>query len=333
MENIKIALITGDREYGKALGLALVDVYRNFTVTLFQSVPIHNELDDMDLILSDDYGELEIQGKYIYLAEKNSQIDRNYEDKRFCLYKYSNVRQLAGELLFIYSNLTGRRAAPIRNVNAKIIVFGAVDGGAGCTSAAMNFAREMKRFHEKKVIYISLEEIESTLSYMEDFPEGKSINDYLYYLFNGRDSEKFPFLESYLLVDPFGVEAFGPSPGRNVMKSLSPEEMQFFIGAVLDTGGYDIMVIDAGTSLEKGVLTCYEMANHIFVISRDEVNSFKEERFLEYIIFAKGDKVAERIRKIVMPTDPEGFYIQNDICFVKPEGKLGRRIKEMINGI
>lgn len=333
MENIKVALVTADREYGKALGLALVDIYRNFTVTLFQSVPLHNELDDMDLVLADNYGDLEVRGKYIYLTEKNSQIDKNYDDKHFCLYKYSNVRQLAGELLFIYSNLTGRRAAPIRNVNAKIVVFGAAKGGVGCTSAAVTFAREMKRLHEKKVIYVSLEEIESTLSYMEGFPEGKSVSDYLYYLFNGKDAEKFPFLESYLLVDPFGVEAFVPSPGRNVMKSLSPEEMQFFIGAVLDTGGYDIMVIDAGTGLEKGILTCYEMANYIYMISGDESNSCKEERFLEYLMFTKGDKVVERIEKKVVSWDPESFYTQNEICFIKPEGKLGRQIKEMIDNM
>lgn len=30
MENIKIAVITPDRDYGRALGLALVDVYKNF---------------------------------------------------------------------------------------------------------------------------------------------------------------------------------------------------------------------------------------------------------------------------------------------------------------
>ena len=30
MENIRIAVISENRDYGKALGLALVDVYRNF---------------------------------------------------------------------------------------------------------------------------------------------------------------------------------------------------------------------------------------------------------------------------------------------------------------
>ena len=147
MENIKIALITKDRDYGKALGLALVDVYRNFTVTLFQSVPLHNELDKMDLVLIDNDVNIKINGKNIWLAEKQSQIYKDYEEKIFRLYKYSNVRNLAGELLFIYASLTGRKAIPVRNTNAKIVVFSCVEGGAGCTSAAISFAQVMSRYH------------------------------------------------------------------------------------------------------------------------------------------------------------------------------------------
>ncbi len=332
MENIRIALITKDKEYGRALGLALVDVYRNFTVTLFNSVPVHNELDTMDIVLSDISEDYEICGKNIFLTEKNSQVDRNYEEGYFCVYKYSNVRQLAGELLFIYSAVTGRKAAPIRNVNAKIIVFGAVEGGCGCTSAAMGFARELRRFHEKKVMYLSLEELESTTNYMEQFSEGKSVSDYLYYLLNSTADDKFPFLESYILVDEFGVEAFVPSPGRNVMKSLSPEEMQFFIGAVLDTGGYDMMIIDAGCSLEKSILTCYEMANNIFLVSSRE-NKIKEGRFIEYLMYSKGEKVSDRVVQVELPLDPESFTIQGNIRNIKPEGVFGKKIKEMTDSI
>ena len=329
MENIRVALITEDREYGRALGLAMVDVYRNFTVTLYRSVPVHNELDSMDLVLSDIREGFEAGGKQILLTEKISQINKNYDDKMFCLYKYWNVRQLAGELLYIYSALTGRRAAPIRNVNARVFVFASASGGSGCTSAAMAFAREMKRFHEKKVMYLSLEEVESTLGYMDPYPDGKNISEYLYHLFENREHEKFPFLESYLLTDSFGVEAFIPSPGRNVMKSLSPEEMVYFTGAVLDTGGYDILVIDAGNSLEKSVLTCYEMANSIFLISEENGESCKEERFMEYILFAKGEKITEKIRKTEMPYDRESFSEQNGLGLISPEGKFGRKVKEI----
>ena len=95
MENIKIAVITPDRDYGRALGLALVDVYKNFTVTLYQSAPIHNELTGYDLILND--GTEGIGERIVGLVEKPSMTDQDYEQKRFLLYKYGNVRQLAAE--------------------------------------------------------------------------------------------------------------------------------------------------------------------------------------------------------------------------------------------
>lgn len=329
MENIRIAVISENRDYGKALGLALVDVYRNFTVTLFRGVPMHNELDKMDLVLTDTQQDLEIRGKNIMLVEKISQIDKNYDGKCFRLYKYSNVRQLAGELLYIYSVITGRKAAPIRNVNAKVVLFCSPAGGSGCTSAAIAFAREMRRFHDKKVMYLSLEEVESTFAYMDKLSDGKNAGEYLYHLFNDRENNKFPFLECYIASDPYGVEAFIPSPGRNVMKSLSPEEMTYFAGAVLDTGGYDFLVIDAGSSLEKNVLTCYEMANSICMVQKEEVPSHKTERFMEYITFAKGEKVAEKIITSVLPRDPQSFSQQNGIYHIAAESVYGFAIKEL----
>ena len=349
MENIRIGLITKDKDYGKALGLALVDVYRNFTVTLFQSEPLHNELDKMDLVLSDTSADMKISGKYILLAEKQSQIYKNYEDNIYKLYKYSNVRNLAGELLFIYAGLTGRKAIPVRNTNAKIVVFSSVEGGAGCTSAAMAFAQEMSRFHGKKVIYLSLEEIESTMEYVQKGAVAKSISEYLYYLFSSKDDQRFPFIESYTVTDRHRVESFMPSMGRNLLNSLSKEEMQFFISAVLDTGGYDIMVIDAANNLGKSAMTCYEMANNICLVTKKNDSGYKEERFLDYFTFSKGEKILERMARVVnfastddtgamegllrtvccLPDDPGSFSVCEGIKEIRPEGAYGQKINQL----
>ena len=351
MENIKIALITKDRDYGKALGLALVDVYRNFTVTLFQSVPLHNELDKMDLVLIDNDVNIKINGKNIWLAEKQSQIYKDYEEKIFRLYKYSNVRNLAGELLFIYASLTGRKAIPVRNTNAKIVVFSCVEGGAGCTSAAISFAQEMSRYHGKKVIYISLEEIESTMEYVEKGAVSKSISEYLYYLFNSKDDQRFPFIESFTVTDKYRVESFMPSPGRNLLNSLSKEEMQFFVSAVLDTGGYDVMVIDVSNNLGKAAMTCYEMANNICLVTKTDKESYKEERFLDYFTFVRGEKILERMGRVVnfsddesdsdgllrtvcrLPYDPESFASFEGIKEIRPDGLYGRKINQLTESV
>ena len=347
MENIKIALITEDRAYGRALGLALVDVYRNFTVTLFQSAPVHNELDRMDLVLSDSGKGIRIHGKHILLTEKQSQIDRNYEDNIYKLYKYTNVRSLAAELLFIYTSITGRKAVPVRNTGAKIVLFGAVEGGTGCTSAAMAFAREMSRFHGKKVMYISLEEIESTSEYVGNTASAKSISEYLYYLFNTDDDQHFPFLESFTVSDRFGVDAFVPSPGRNVLNSLNKEEMQYFVSAALDTGSYDIMVIDASNNIGKAAVTCYEMANNICMVTRNSGTEYKEDRFLEYFTFLKGEKILDRMGRVMnfydgqehdigllrtvaqLPYDPEAFSVHDGIRVISPDGAYGEGIRHL----
>lgn len=359
MENIKIGVITKDRDYGKALGLALIDVYRNFTVTLFKSVPLHNELDKMDLVLADINDELAINGdvpvagKIIRLVEKPSQINKDYEENRYRLYKYSNVRNLAGELLFIYANLTGRKAIPMRNTNARIVAFGSAEGGVGCTSAAISFAHEMTRFHGKKVIYITLEEIESTMEYMEKNIIGKNISEYLYYLFNCEGDQHFPFIESFTITDRYGVDAFFPSPGRNLLNSLSKEEMQYFLSAVLDTGGYDIMVIDLADNLSKPAFTCYEMANNICFVTKQNSLKYKEERFLEYFIFLKGEKMLERMGKIItfcnddfesedldlirtvcyLPEDNDSFSTCNGVKEIQADGDYGYKIKQLADAI
>ncbi len=353
MENIKIGLITKDRNYGKALGLALVDVYRNFTVTLFQSVPLHNELDKMDLVLTDDNNDLNFQGKKILLVEKQSQIYKDYDENIYRLYKYSNVRNLAGELLFIYANLTGRRAIPVRNTNAKIVVFSSVEGGAGCTSAAIAFSQEMSRFHGKKVIYVSLEEIESTMEYVEKGAVAKSISEYLYYLFNSKDDQKFPFIESFMVTDRHRVDSFMPSPGRNLLNSLSKEEMQFFISAVLDTGGYDIMVIDVSNNLGKSAMTCYEMANNICLVTKTENVTYKEERFLDYFTFVKGEKILERMGRVInfsnseneiedsgllrtvccLPYEPDSFIMCEGVREIRPDRIYGQKINQLTDAV
>ena len=353
MENIRVGLVTKDKDYGKALGLALIDVYRNFTVTLYQSAPLHNELDRMDIILFESQEELVNKGKYIQLVEKQSQIDKDYDQNTYKLYKYSNVRALAGELLFIYTNITGRKAAPIRNSSAKIVLFGSVEGGAGCTSAAMAFSQEMSRFHGKKVMYITLEEIESTMEYIERKAEGKNISEYLYYLFNDQDDQHFPFLESFTVIDKYGVEAFLPSSGRNVLNSLSKEEMQYFISAVLDTGAYDVLVIDASNNIGKAAITCYEMANNICMVSIEKSIGYREERFLEYFTFLSGERILDRIGKVInrtgkecveskehalrvictLPEDPDSFDINDGMRSIKPDGKFGENMRLLTNAV
>lgn len=359
MENMKLAVIAKDKEYGRALSLALIGVYQTFTVTLYQSVPVHTKLDQFDLVLKD-YEE-DDTGDFIYLVEKPSMVVKDYENRHFRLYKYGNVRQLTGELLFIYTSITGRKVIPVKKQEMKMVVFCSAEGGAGCTSAAMAFAQEMKRFHGRNVIYVSLEELESTPEYMEVLPGGKSISEYLYYLFREDSHDRIPFIESFLVSDLCGVDAFLPSPGRNVLKDLSIEEMQQFAGAVMDTGQYDIVVFDIGCSLDQNALCCCEMSNHICLVTKEQGSWKKEERLMEYLTFSKGEKMIERMGKVVncckqkssngqteaeeemrdeilpiicrLQEEPESFKTQNHLRAISLDGAYGKGIKRLADSV
>lgn len=312
MENIKLAIITRNEDYGRALSFGLVGVYRNFDVTLYKAEHCSTfSSEKYDLVLWD--MEEALPEKGILMAEKPSMARVDPEEGIFSIYKYDNVRVLAGQMLLIYSLWTGRKVVRLQNEDMNLLVFAAAEGGVGCTSVALAAAQELSRFHKKKVLYLSLEEIESTFQYMHLFPQGKGISEYLYFLFSEQgENNGGPFLESFLVTDDFGVEAFSPSAGKNLLTGLSPEEMQYFISTLINTGRYDYILIDAGCRLDNSVLCCYEMANRIYFVSRTGELLGKEVRHLEYLMFLKGEKLIEKMWKIENFYNEAGGSIRNE---------------------
>lgn len=354
MEYIKLAIITDDSEYGKALGMGLLRIYRNFDITLYnsQQLKLFKE-DTVDLVLND----LDLTfEKGILLVEKPSMAMIEFEHNRIRLYKYDHIKTLAGHLLFIYGKWTGRRIAGFKNQDMNLFVFGAAEGGCGCTSVALAVAQELKRFYKKEVLYLSLEELESTLEYMQPLSHGRGISEYLYGLLSQKqDAMTGPFLESFLIADAYGVEAFMPSPGRNLLTSLTAEEIQYFISALMNAGRYDYIMIDSGCSLNKAAICCYEMANKVCIVTRQDEESYRVQKLMEYLIFIKGDNIVDkmgticndmkvphkekkhndRILKVVgmLPSDPTSFEKNQALRQIRLDRGFGLGIKRVTSSL
>ena len=114
MENISVAVITDDREYGRALGLSLLSVCRTFIIKVilkenFTEIVEHIYSDnrtlseEYDLILWDGTEVSEVYGgNLVMMTEKPSMAVRDHKDKRFSIYKYDSAQDNGRESVQTY---------------------------------------------------------------------------------------------------------------------------------------------------------------------------------------------------------------------------------------
>ena len=309
MENISLAIVTDDKKYGKALGIALLNICGTFLLKVYTWDEFVREREqyyiqepsgvfsnNFDMLLWDgDEAENAYGGKVILMTSDPVRAVKNYNEKKFSLYKYMPAQTMVSSLFDIYSFLTGRRAANIKKDKVRMITFAACAGGTGCTALAMSVGQELCRFQGKRVLYVSFEEVESTGEYINCSSGIKGAGVYLYHLFRTR--EGYPFLESYIVHDDFGLEAFSPTPGRNPLRNLNRDEFSVFAASLIDSGRYDVIIMDIGNCLSEAGIACMEMTEKICLVSLQENSSKRETQYLQHLICCCGDDIIERMVK------------------------------------
>ena len=109
MENLSLVIVTDDREYGRALGQALLQLCSGMMIRIFRKEEFFLRrreyessgegavfLSSADLILWDGpEAEVSYGGRIILLTEKPSMAVSDHLEKRFCIYKYSQAQSIA----------------------------------------------------------------------------------------------------------------------------------------------------------------------------------------------------------------------------------------------
>jgi len=311
MENIFIAIVTDDKEYGRSLSLGMLNVCRGFIIRIFTAEEFLSADREYDLVLWDgDEVSRVYGGRIIYLAEKPSDVAKNIAEKRFSIYKYSTAAAVVATVFEIYEALTGRRAVNLRKQDVHLFAFCSYGGGTGCTTVALSVAQELSRFQDKKVLYVSFEEFESAANYFRIDPGIKGVSMYLYELFNNMcqaaavkdgGTAKLPFLDGRMIRDDYGVETFAPSPGRNPLKELMAGEVNRFVDALISSGRYEVIIMDIGADLSDVSFKCLQMAERICLVSEMHTKNFKdhrEERFTLQLMTVLGEDILEKVVKV-----------------------------------
>ena len=340
MENIRIAIVTGEREYGRALSMSLLNVCRDFVIKIYDSRQFIKETSGslskemqqsfcgkFDLILWD--GE-EIRQSYggniVYLAEKASLTIRDYTQKKFCLYKYSTAQTMVASVFEIYSFLTGRTAPASNHNGVRLFAFASWAGGTGCSTMTMAVGQELCRFQKMRVMYLSFEDVESTLDFIEGAEGVRDAGEYLYRLFRDREqalsgTKQSPFLDGHVIRDPYGLEAFMPTKGQNPLRTLTGGELQIFVESIMSSGRYDMILMDMGSCLNEAAITALQMAEKICITCTDASENPREEAYYRQLIYRCDEKVLEKCFKLVnktthakaLPPHPEqGRLVEDD---------------------
>ena len=298
MENIFIAIAAEDKDYGRALGLALLSVCRSFIIRLVSPSQLAEDWRPFDLILMDENayhakvrsagisGDMMPSGDDMYsdvTVPSGSNIiyltERPQEQSGF-LYKYLPAPSMVSRIFEFYEALTGRKAVNIRTQDVQIYGFVSWAGGSGCTSAAAAFGQELCRYHGRKVLYVSMEETESSGNLFQNHEGVKNTGEYLYHMFKGET----PFIESYILRDDYGMEAFAPVIGRNPLRNLDAEELLQFFSSVMDSGRYNVIIIDIGNTLDESAAALMTIAVKLCMIKtgKQDVREISWHQFMKH---------------------------------------------------
>jgi len=294
MDIIKIGIFTKDQTYGIALGKKLVQYQTSLLISIFDSdqVDVITSTDDFDLFLIDGPSEF-IKGKYIGLVENLSDSFENDEAATYKLYKYGNVKLLAAKIQYIYSRITGRRQVSFNSKSVKMIVFCSPYGGSGVSSVAKGVAEEFIRYMDRKVLYLSMEEIQKK----EENQATRSLEEYLYHI--SKNDAISSCIEPFLVYEKGGFQRFKNAGGLNPLNELENDTFLAFLNAISETGIYDYIFIDSGQKYNATVVGLMRYCYKVCMVENETRNSLKSEAVEDFLKVKIGADMSKKLYKVL----------------------------------
>ena len=300
----KLFISEKDMEYGRALARAISNLHSEFEVTIGSLEENCDEkycdklkLCDYDLILLGGFPfeTAEAIGERIssydriviltdHITENLMKQAENPEQHFWYLFKFGNVNNLISDLNYLIAFVTGKKNYLKKRFAPDLIGYFSCCGGVGQSVIAIGTSRELSRYHDKKVLYLSFEEIPATELFIRNNPTSRSIGDYLYYLLEKQNECFSSHIEGFVSSDEFGVESFYPSMGRNDLNDLNQEELIFMLKYISDSNRYDYIALDLNNSLSKETIFLMSLCSKIILIQNSNpVSKFKNKKLIMYL--------------------------------------------------
>ena len=300
----KILLADKDREYGNALATALSNMHNEFEISLITLETEKNKkpdltipFDEYDLILLGGYPE-EIAESICRKRKKKAGIVilteeivdslteqfKNEEDHFRYLYKYSNLNDIISDLNYLAGSVAGKKSLARKSFTPELIGFYGISGGTGKSVIALGISRELSRFHDKKVLYLSFEDMPAIELYVGNHVQSRNIGDFLYHLFEKKDSDLCSRPASFTTADHYGVETFYPTSGRNDLSYLTQQELIHLLKILSESCRYDYIILDLKSDLSDDTLFLASQCGKIVLVQNDDpVSALKTKKLAVYL--------------------------------------------------
>lgn len=280
MDTITMHIIMKDFEYGRAFARGLQMQSRYFSV--IQEEPCNFNIAQVNegslVVCDDDNVEELVKAGCVILTEKKSDAIICEESKIFRIYKYQKVSDIARLLRLAYRIHYGKEVISQETEDTTIISIFAVEGGAGCTSIALGVCQELRRFHGKKVLYISLEEFVSTGDYFLTTLDNLGIKHYLYLLLH-KPNEVCITPDGYMTSDEYGVSSFYYPLGRNPLRQLKETEYVRFMNHIVNNSDFTHIVVDCGNGMDHAIQTNLAISSSCGFVCRKLTNEYRKDGY------------------------------------------------------
>ena len=319
---IRVALACKDEEYLNRLLLGL-DKYRKIDLTIYSdeerlSRELKEKRFDILLFTTDmfsremDYLNTKADLK-ILLDDEEKIISNTFSDAKR-VKKYQRISMIYKNLLDYYSEVCGKDMTPGEE-NVKIVSFYSPVGGAGKTTVALVSAEKYAQ-HGKRTFYISFEDIASEDCYLEQDQE-KGLSDLMRFVDSNTNIAMK--IEGMLKRKGTNLYYLNHFTSPNDIKELTVEDVQNLISAIRNTGLFDVIVVDMGTTLEDKELALFEMSDCVLIVERtDEIATRKINGF--YQMYYIMNTYASKMMRIINLDNGITNTINTNISIV---GKIG----------
>lgn len=198
--------------------------------------------------------------------------------------KYQSADKICNELIRLYEAKNGsNEKSGEGDISTKIITYYSPIGGIGKTTLALSTALSLTKAG-KKVIYVNLEDIQSTSAFFDSVNSNASLSDIIYSIKERTDKFKEVLLNTVSEDNKTGIFYFGMVDSVLDIEELTSEDLKELLENLIKVNIYDYVIIDLGTNLNSNYGCILSKSLNVIVpIGQDRLSSGKIDTMLNQI--------------------------------------------------